>query len=99
MSVASFKRGDATISDGRMTSRILTGDRVRLKEGRAKTYLAAYQFNPDEIRTVIRIDQVPNGERLYVEGAPFMLWKTDCELAWNSPDDRKKALREAGWTC
>lgn len=90
-------RGDATTDGGKLTSRILVGDRVRLKEGKAKPYLDVYRFNPDEIRTVTRADKVSNGERLWVEGEPHMFWKTDCELAWNSLDERRKALRENGW--
>jgi len=91
-------RGDATTSDGRLTRKILTGDRVKVKPELVMRYLGVYQFNPDEIREVIRIDHVQNGERLYVEGAPFMFWKSDCELAWNGVAERREGLRKAGWT-
>lgn len=71
-------------------------DRVRLKTGRAHAYKAVYDFNEDNIRVVTRIDTVSNGDRLWVEGAPHMFWRSDVELIEPNSDERRSRLRRDG---
>lgn len=84
---------------GRLRKTIFVGDRIRLDRTKsaAREYQLAYQFNPDEIRTVTRIDSGPRGARLWVDGAPHMFYAADVDLAWNSPAERREALIAAGY--
>lgn len=80
-----------------LSKEILVGDRIRLKPNKGIAYRAAYDFDESAIRTVTRADTVSHGDRLWVDGPPFMFWPSDVELAWNSDDARRAGLREKGW--
>jgi cell division FtsZ-interacting protein ZapD len=82
---------------------IMVGDRVRVKKEMAPMMrnlctLAGWTVNTDEIRTIYREDSFGAGgrKRLFVEGAPYCFDPSTVELAWNSPEERRKALIEAG---
>jgi hypothetical protein len=80
---------------------IQVGDWAKLRDGNVSKYaeackLAGYDTDVRRIVTITREDD-ETGRRLWFEGAPHCFWAQDCELAWNSDEDRRKALRERGW--
>ena len=86
-----------TVPSGGLSRRIFKGDRVRLKKGKTGPYVFGFpDIDRDRIMTVIIASDYEG--RVMVEGAPHLLWKSDCELAWNSPADRQAALLAAGHT-
>ena len=86
-----------TVPSGGLSRRIFKGDHVRIKEKKRAPYRAGYPDNdPGRVMTVIVASDYEG--RVMVEGAPHLLWKSDCELAWNTPADRQAALLAAGHT-
>jgi hypothetical protein len=85
-----------TTSSGALTSRILRGDRVRFKDGRAAAYRRAYEFDTNRVFTVT------NGKdydgRLFIDAPPHCVWPRDVVLAWGSAGERREALLKAGHT-
>ena len=74
-------------------------DRIKIKPDKAKEIAdackrAGWDINLGAIRVVTRIDSFGpgGGDRLYVDGAPFMFARNQVELAWNSDDERRAGL-------
>jgi hypothetical protein len=85
------------VPSGGLSRRIFKGDHVRIKEKKQWPYVHGYpDMDVSRIMTVIIASDYEG--RVMVEGAPHLLWKSDCELAWNSPADRQAALLAAGHT-
>lgn len=77
-----------------LTDRIRKGDRVRLKKGHTLKYAQAYGAGvEDKVWTVTMIDKIGGRPRLYLDGAPGMIWANDAALPYkpNSPE-RKRLL-------
>jgi hypothetical protein len=77
------------------------GDRVKLRDASVAKVAAAcaaagYDCDVRRIVTITREDD-GGGRRLWFDGAPHCWWAQDCELAWNSPEERRAALRAKGW--
>ena len=95
-----------TKDDGRkeMPRSPQVGDRVKLKEGSIQSVtaactLAGYDFDPKAILTVTRADPFApdGGRRLFFDQPPHCFVSTQVELAWNSKDERRAALRAQDW--
>lgn len=83
-------------ASGGLTTRILRGDHVRFKDGKAAPYRRAYEFDSDRTYTVTT---GPDFEgRLYIDAAPHCVWPRDVELVWGSNEERRAALLAAGHT-
>ena len=85
-----------------------SSDLVRLKEEWRRKYVEDSDrgglpaFDPEATRKVVRSDRFgTQGARLFVEGSPFALYSQHVEIAWPNGkqcEERRKALKEAGWT-
>ncbi len=80
------------------------GDKVRLKAERITPYMAAskiagYDLDPYAVREVVGRDPFApgGGDRLHVQGAPFMFLPRDVTLAWSTELERREMLLGRGW--
>ena len=72
----------------KLTSKILKGDRIVIKDGE----VAKYGGNRGPFLVTL-VDNIAGSPRLYIGESPSMVWARDAQLAYgmNSPE-RKEAL-------
>lgn len=93
-----------TIDDHELPRTPRVGDRIKLREEKVNDYREACRLagwsdaKVTAIKTVIREDNFcpGGGHRLFFDGPPFCYASPDVELAWNSVNERREALRKAG---
>jgi hypothetical protein len=81
-----------------MPRTILVGDQVRLNPLRCGPYVLMYGQHLREMKwTVINMDKVGGGKRLYVEGTPSAIFLKDAVLAYpQQSKTRRELLTKAG---